>query len=300
MKVIYIAGYGRSGSTVLDIVLGNHSQITSLGEAAFLFDEWDVPSRRCSCAKPYRECMFWRDLFVNRLPSPDAAPLRRRVESLSAIPRLLLRLVAPTDIKAYRSSQKMLFEYVISRADKPIVVDSSKTARATAGRFFALSRIAGEDVYVLHLVRNGLATMESVLLGSNWAIEGYIPPRKWPAIRAAIGWVSSNVCASVLGRLIGPKRYMLLRYEDFLAEPTMTLRRIGRFAGFDSQELACRLDNDEYFQVGHNVGGNRVRLQGRIRLRKYTNRSYGDRLKLRHRLFFAVVCGWLHRLYGYL
>ena len=36
VKVLKITGLGRSGSTILDVVLGNHSQIESVGEASNL------------------------------------------------------------------------------------------------------------------------------------------------------------------------------------------------------------------------------------------------------------------------
>ena len=38
--IIYIAGYGRSGSTVLDIMLGDHPRIFSGGELTYLFDDY--------------------------------------------------------------------------------------------------------------------------------------------------------------------------------------------------------------------------------------------------------------------
>lgn len=32
IRVIYVTGKGHSGSTLLDLILGNHSQIESVGE----------------------------------------------------------------------------------------------------------------------------------------------------------------------------------------------------------------------------------------------------------------------------
>ena len=40
-KVIYIMGCGRSGTTILDIILGNHSGFLSLGELNNAMDAWN-------------------------------------------------------------------------------------------------------------------------------------------------------------------------------------------------------------------------------------------------------------------
>ena len=34
VTLCYIAGFGRSGSTVLDVLLGNHPEVLSLGEVS--------------------------------------------------------------------------------------------------------------------------------------------------------------------------------------------------------------------------------------------------------------------------
>jgi hypothetical protein len=222
------------------------------------------------------------------------------MEKWSSIPWLFLGLPRKEDYEAYKAYQDGLFSYITSRAGKRIVVDSSKTARYAAGRFLALSKIADQDVYILHLVRNGLATMESLLLkGSNWAIEGYTRNLKWAGLRAAFGWARANVSAYVVARLLGPNRYMLLRYEDFIVDPETSLQKIGRFVGFDPEELIQRLKQNVYFQVGHEVGGNRIRLEGKIRVRKELKTHYGDHLKWHHKFIFFFVGGWLNHHFGY-
>jgi hypothetical protein len=248
----------------------------------------------------YRECEFWKDLFLGEFPTPELTQLVQKVENRFFLPRLLLGLVSRRDRWAYQAYGARLFGYVSSRTGKPIVIDSSKSARRNAGRFLALSKLAGQDLYVLHLVRNGLATMESlVATGRNWVIEGYAQAPRWPALRAALGWVSANILASVLGRRLGPNRYMLLRYEDLVEDPATALRKIGQFCDFDAEGLIEDINCDHYFQVGHMVGGNRVRLQGEIKLRKDGKRRLGGRLKLHHWLVFALVGAWLHRRYDY-
>ena len=40
-EIIYIAGYGRSGSTILDVSLGQHDDIMGMGEFTNIFIEWE-------------------------------------------------------------------------------------------------------------------------------------------------------------------------------------------------------------------------------------------------------------------
>jgi hypothetical protein len=152
----------------------------------------------------------------------------------------------------------------------------------------------------VHLVRNGLATMESLTLtGSNWALEGRIRPPKWPGLRAAFGWAFTNLWTSLLGRFLPPNRYVRLCYEDFVADPTVSLRRIGQFCGFDPEELIVRVARNDHFQVGHRVSGNRIRFQSEIKLQQANPQHRSDRLRVSHRLMFRFTCGWLNRQYGY-
>ena len=96
VKVLKITGLGRSGSTVLDIVLGNHSQIESVGEVMNLFrtgwisqeslhgiDQKRLRRPLCTCGKrldvlyvdaPEEACPFWsrvRREWVERVDPRD-------------------------------------------------------------------------------------------------------------------------------------------------------------------------------------------------------------------------------------
>jgi hypothetical protein len=292
MKILYIAGYGRSGSTVLDIVLGSHRDIVGVGEVGNLLEDWADARARCSCTRAYADCPFWQGLF-DGAPDPKLFRTIRRVETLASLPRLLLGLIPGQDREMYRRYHDHLFKHVASRAGKTIVLDSSKSARATVGRFLALSRLAGQDVYVLHLVRDGLATMESVVAtGSNRAIEGRAMPQRTSVVRATLGWASANLWAWLLGRSLGRGRYMRLHYETLVSDPAETIRQLATFLGVDPRELLERIAAGDSFEVGHLVAGNRLRWQGKVRL---DPRHLGRKgtLSRHQRVVFLALAGWL-------
>ena len=284
----------------MDIILNGHQEITGVGEVTFLLDDWANSSRHCACGIPYGKCDFWKGFWSDQTSLPETAKLVRKIEKRSFILRLLLGAVSREDRQAYRAFQEKALAHIVSQTGSSIVVDSSKSARYALGRFFALSKLAGQDVYVLHLVRDGFAVMESQLItGDNWALEAQTVSYRWKSLRTAFGWVITNVWVPLLGRLLGPNRYMLLRYEDFIENPAVALEAIGKFGGFETRSLIQLINENCYFNVGHIVGGNRIRLQGRLKLERRAKKKYGNRLKLYQRVIFACLAGWLHHLYGY-
>ena len=300
MKVLYIAGYGRSGSTVLATILAGHPEIASVGELAYALDDWADPRRTCACGLHYRECGFWRDLVRSVPLDPDARRQVRRTERLASLPRLWLGLTGRAQRDTYRTLQRRIFDHIAARSGATIVLDSSKSARLAAGRPLALRRLLGYDVYVVHLVRNGFATTHSLVrTGSNWALEDHAPPPRLPALRAAVGWTWANLAAAAMKAAFGPDRYLRVRFEDFLADPAAALERIGAFAGADMTPVIQRLREGQDFSVPHMVGGNRVRFQGRIALHRDPGPAPSRALRRRERLLFRAIGGWLNRLYGY-
>ncbi|MFK5893320.1 MAG: sulfotransferase [Pseudomonadota bacterium] len=57
-KVVYICSAGHSGSTLLDMLIGSHSKITSLGEISQLPKNLSL-NTDCTCGKKVKHCEFW-------------------------------------------------------------------------------------------------------------------------------------------------------------------------------------------------------------------------------------------------
>ena len=60
VPVLFIAGFGRSGSTLLDRLLGSTPGVHSGGELAAIWTHGLVDDRLCSCGAPFSGCPFWR------------------------------------------------------------------------------------------------------------------------------------------------------------------------------------------------------------------------------------------------
>src|SRR5262245_27937716 len=105
VKVLYIGGYSRSGSTILLRLLGQMDNFAAVGE---LWDIWRrsfTENQLCGCGQPFRECEFWRAVVQQAFGGfehvdPQAMQaLRHSVQSNHHLPFLALPFLQPP---AYR------------------------------------------------------------------------------------------------------------------------------------------------------------------------------------------------------
>ena len=293
-RILYIAGYSRSGSTLVDMILNSGARIVSTGELTYLQDE-AAAGRRCTCGAPFGSCARYGPWLATR-PAGEAHMVRR-VEGRANLARLVSGTVAAEDARAYRDYARRLFTHIGTTAGAELVVDSSKSARDAAGRPLALSRLAGLALRVLHLTRVPRRTVQSyVERGSNRVLEGRRAKRAMDSWRPIRGWRIANRIARQTGRDLGPDRYLHLRFEDVLADPVAALRRIGDFAAADLSAAIERVRSGEPIHAGHMVGGNRTRLAPQ---RVARGAPAPARLPLAHGLCLDLIDRPLAREFGY-
>ncbi|MEM6577878.1 MAG: sulfotransferase [Pseudomonadota bacterium] len=293
--MLYIAGYSRCGSTILDMVLNAAQGAVSTGELTYLLDDAADPSRLCTCGKPFHSCGRYGGWTANR--STTEAALVRRVESRAGLQALLSEQPRTEIDRVYAQYAQSLFAHIHDQTGAKVIVDSSKSAKDAAGRPLALARIAGLDVRVLHLTRDPRATIRSYLdRGSNWVLEGHRAPKTLESWRPILGWTLANRLAAKVGRALGPENYMHIRLEDILNDPEAGLARVGDFAGLDLAPVAAAVLSGQPFAAGHNVGGNRTRLKPQtIKL----SSAQPQTLPAGHDLCLRLLGGKVARQFGY-
>ena len=284
--VVYIAGYGRSGSTVLDVLLGNCPGVSSVGELFMFFRPGET--RRCGCGATVADCSFWkavRDAYCHRVGEPACDTMglafRRSVEGQHAMFSLKRH-------PHYAKSQSALLESIAQVSGTAVVVDSSKTAVEVAHRPAAL-RAAGVSVKVIHLVRDGRGCMWSLMRGCNRKLEQgeENPQLAISRLRAVLGWLQANLMA--LGR-----DTLRVRYEDLVRDPSAELARIGRFLNIDTSAVVGSLAAGKYLRSGHSISGNRLRHTGIQRLE--LDDEWRKRLTLFDRMLYWFFAWPLHAL----
>jgi hypothetical protein len=336
VKVLKITGLGRSGSTILDIVLGNHSQIESVGEVMNLvrtgwisqeslhgIDQKRLRRPLCTCGKrldvlyvdtPDEACPFWssvRHEWVERTDrdSIESYPkLQNDFELKRRWPRLLYEKRRPSALfRSYTRLTRAFFESIRAVSGKPIIVDCSKISV----RAYALGMVPGIDLYVVHLVRDGRGVITShrksfekgLQAGIMWDHKGH-PMWKTTVRRRAlylvsvVRWTVQNLAAEWVCTQLGPKRTMRLRYEDFVADPKTALERIGSLIELDLTGVANAASSGKPMQAGHNIGGNKTKKSGSITLRPDA-KEWKTALSPTEQRLSWVLMGWLMRRYGY-
>ncbi|MEW9857033.1 sulfotransferase [Novosphingobium sp. M1R2S20] len=300
IKVIYIAGYGRSGTTLLDIALSQAADVMGAGEMSTLARHvWDN-REFCACGKAVPDCEVWSSIVERWLQSqgtPAMAAHRRRQpwrEALLGPGRLLDRL-RPHARAAYGHETLQLFREVTHVTGRPIVVDSSKLP----GRGLALAAIPGIELYVVHMVRDGRGVVWSLRKPYKRDVEKGLQrdlnPK--PLFYAALRWMSVNLAAEKLCGYVGPHRSLRIRYEDFVAAPEETVAAIlslVRGAPVGSRVLP----ESGALEPWHQMAGSRHRMQRTIRVREDGN--WKQVMPADQQRWVTRLCGRLLRRYGYL
>jgi hypothetical protein len=336
VKVLKITGLGRSGSTILDVVLGNHPQIESVGEVGNLIRTGWIsreslhgidPKRLrrpiCTCGKrldvlyvdtPDEACPFWSSVrreWVERTDRDDIESypkLQEAFELKRRWPRLLYEKRRPSaQFRSYARLTLAFFESIRAVSGKPIIVDSS-TVPVQA---FALGMTPGIDLYLVHLVRDGRGVIASHI-GSvredrrAGVRRDHKDRLMWKtAVRrrvlylvSVVRWIVRNLATEWVCTQLGPKRTMRLRYEDFVADPKGALERIGSLIELDLTEVADAASSGKPMHAGHNIGGNRTKKSGFITLRPDAQEWKSALSPTEQRLSWMLM-GWLMRRYGY-
>jgi hypothetical protein len=276
-KILYIAGWQRSGTTILDRVLGQLEGFVSTGELRML---WEASLREgylCGCGEPLAECPFWRRAQVaGGLEGTAeewrglAALQRRRMHARPAELRAIDRAGAAwaqgeaTPLDAYARARLRLYAGVRAVTGAEVVVDSSKHPADA----HLLSVLPGVDLYVVHLIRDPRAVAHSWRRRiADTADPGGRVLDGFGVLRSTVWWLAWN--AAIERRLGGRRRYLRVRYEDFVERPAEVVGAIATLVGEPRPPLP--LGDGESIGLGpdHAVSGNpRVRSrQGAARLR---------------------------------
>ena len=85
-KVLFIAGTGRSGSTILARVLGAGSGLETIGEAGSIGWFKDPGSLMCGCGEQLRTCERWNSIVSAELRGLDQFRVDREQASILANP----------------------------------------------------------------------------------------------------------------------------------------------------------------------------------------------------------------------
>ncbi len=302
VRVLSIIGYTRSGSTLLDSLLGELDGVFSAGELYYLWERGLLEDRTCGCGERVADCEVWSAVlersFGDRAPDPrQVVDWQSRAARTRHTPALLAGGRGPIDERALRAYSRTLSSVYRSIADVTgceVIVDSSK--RPSDGALTML--LDGVEASIVHLVRDPRAVVFSWRrtkreLDHPDATD--MPQRS--VIASAAGWVGLNLAAEAVRRKAGA-RGRLLRYEDLAARPRETIVEIARMIGAPTTRLPFGSDDEVTLGENHTVSGNPSRFRrGVVPIRPDT--EWRSRMDASDRLLTDVVTLPLRWRYGY-
>jgi hypothetical protein len=238
--VLFVAGMTRSGSTVLDRVLGDREGFFAAGELHNLW--WDLPRGvLCSCGKPLRDCPFWAAVLTEAFgeePIDWTGILRVKDRYVGSRPWQLLRLRreargggGDSPIRRYAELLERLYRAISTVSGAEVIVDASKGPHD----LYLIDQFTDLNPYVIHLVRDPRAVAHSwARTRESPADPGGDLDRVNPLISSTRWLVRNSVVEILIRRSLGD-RYLRVGYEKFASRPAETAGAIYDFLGRSSQ-----------------------------------------------------------------
>lgn len=274
MKIVYIAGASRSGSTLVDRLLGGLPGVVSLGEVSQIWGRAYHEDQLCGCGLPFSQCPFWARVSRQAFGAPlnfdieDMIRARRRLISnrkmlLHFLPRATNRDWYRTK-ELYSSRLVSLFRAIHQTCDKPIMVDSSKSP----AHGMLLAQCEGIDLTVIHLVRDsrGMAFSAGKVKEKPDAHDRTAFMHRLRAHESAIGWLRTNIFSEILTG--SSTRALRVRYEDLMEDPVNVVNSIAQLASVSSRGITHILPHKAVVPTAHTISGNPMRfVKGDLPLR---------------------------------
>lgn len=302
MRIFYIGGAGRSGSTIVELLLGNISGYFSVGEVRHFWEYWVENNRICGCGVQLNQCNFWQSVVEHLNLEDDKilylATLARKIDRSRNLPRLMKELEAnTTPVLDFISATENLYQAIHRVSGTEVIVDSSKTP----AHFLLLHKLFGENIFVLHLIRDGRAVAyawnkRNKIDPSIYHVQAYMPRRNLTL--SLIRWLVENHYMVELGKTV--TNYSIMKYENFVLDPFQELGNVlKKFEG--SNDISAPFfyqKTDIEIRPTHSVGGNPVRFQN-DRFHIVDEQEWKSKMNVFTRTWLGLLALSMLKRYGY-
>jgi hypothetical protein len=239
VKVLYIAGADRSGSTLLDQLLGELGPCFSGGELTMIWKQGLIRDRSCGCGQPFTSCALWSAVLDHVLPSET--PPKHFAERFLSIqeevlaPKNLIKVLMAVArggaswpaLASYADVYGRLYGAIAAVTGAEVIVDSSKRPQHAA----VLPLVHGAEPYLVHLVRDPRGVAFSHRKHLRFQSPTEADPAEMPratVVGSSRLWMKRNLSAELVKRRYGRDRWLRIRYEDLVRSPVELVQRVGR------------------------------------------------------------------------
>jgi hypothetical protein len=272
--VIFIGGYGRSGSTLLGRLLGQVDGVFSLGEMHHVWERSFHENQLCGCGKPFRECPFWNEVVTDAFGGFRQVDLERvqalrqcvdriRYAPLLAIPKLRTSGFSSCLLEYIEIITKIYLS-IFNVSDSNVVVDSSKDFLQGA----ILLNMPKVGVHYIQLIRDSRAVAHSwTRRRERPEVRGqtaFMP--RYSVVRSSLEWNYKNIATELFRSMA--KSNQVIKYEEIVKDTSAAIQSITRNV-FSKGRLPESLHGQKVnLGVNHTVSGNPMRFKtGEIEIR---------------------------------
>ncbi|MBK7248361.1 MAG: sulfotransferase [Flavobacteriales bacterium] len=202
-QFLFVVGAPRSGTTWLHHMLAEHPDVASMEPELTVFSYLHLWEQRFQREKTRQEQGLWRQ-GAPLLYTEDEFYRGLRAIALDAYERLLKQGPAATHVLDKHPSYALHL---------PLI-----------NRLFPHCR-------VLHIIRDGREVAVSMMSAKKRIGFGFGEIRG-----ASRNWATHVRAGMAGGDLLGPERYLEVRYEDLVARPGPVLQQVFRFAGLQLKD----------------------------------------------------------------
>lgn len=237
-SVLYVAGLGRSGSTLLERAVAQLPGVCGIGETVYMWERGVVNDERCGCGESFHHCPFWTAVGErafggwHRVDTRRIAQLQRTVDDVKHVPRMLAGSPGSTfreESEEYASYYVRLYDAVREVSGCSVVVDSSKITSLA----YVLAGAPAVDLSMVHMLRDPRAVAHSwtkvVRRPEVTTSEAYMP-RYSPAYMGML-YSGHHVLLELLRKRGVPT--VTIRYEDFADAPGPAVATVADLLGVD-------------------------------------------------------------------
>ncbi|HWF82399.1 MAG TPA: sulfotransferase [Streptosporangiaceae bacterium] len=294
LKVLCITGWCRNGSTIIGNILGEVPGFFHVGELHYLWlnSSGKGSNNLCGCGTELLSCPVWSQVLPVGRPAEVSAEAHAAVVTARQQAcvrtrhtwRVLRRGLSGARIREHAALMTQVYHAIAEQTQARVIVDTTKIP----GEAAMLPHLEGVIPYYVHLVRDPRAVAQSWSRQKQYA---YVMP-SW---KSTAYWHGFNLAARAITRRY-PDRSLLLRYEDFTADPVASIDSLLRLCGAEPGS-ALRGRTIE-LHTNHTVTGNPDRFRSGLTVIRDQDDSWNG-LSANSKLA-AVTLSWpaFHR-YGY-
>lgn len=275
--VVYLGGFGRSGSTLLERALGAVPSWVNVGELVDLPRSVRPDDELCGCSEPFSRCPFWSAVGDHAFGGWPAsvterlAELRLLVARQRHVPALLALRSGRgstrlrTLVEEYQSTYGKIYRAVAEVSGCSTVVDASKGPAHGLALGLGLDADPQYSMVMVNLIRDPRGVAYSWSRRRHERPQAGAGRRDMWSIgvgRSGVQWAGLQAEMELMARASGI-RSVRVRYEDLVASPRPTLAAlVEQISGQTTAEHLSHVgEHSITLAASHGLSGNPSRFR---------------------------------------